>query len=631
MSPQAQRNEAVGRVHSLGGSSKIRAGIQPLISKMDKASDAAFGSKRDSQDVKIRSVSRVTPLEIAFFLLTPVFAVFLFDISLINQDNYVDPWFYTGYGRIFPSMHALFGWTYYSARFPVMILNGAFLKFPDPIVGYIALRYLLLLLCGIPLYLWARRFFGDAIAIASYLFLFCNPLFPRVVLWDLTTFVSIPFALAGMALWLLPMRSLALNRVLTGFLFCASIGAHAFTGTAIGTFLITEALRRLIHKDLRKLILYDVLATGFGAVLCFGIGILYYYFNIGSFNPMVIISITANAARQGDQYAITHASASLGWLGTQYHVYVPYLLILVAGAGLSRKLLSNEIAARVWIFSATYGAAFAIYQFIFGSFVLETFYYFAHLTLIVYLLFPVCLFLILRSAPPWQQQWAAAIAVLMLVALPTLTRFVPSFIDTAQTAALGSLGIAGLMVAFCILCAGLTWVATQRPTFAMLAVASLVTMVQLAPMITWEHRAIYANPRKAAKELGVYRAALEMLDVFSAYAQPTTRVMLWYPASEFSLGSIASTVLLFTVHQPYEGQGMPSFGDYERERLRYPGLRYIMLLSQRPGAVAEGLAALTHEGLILRDVTRRAIGAEGFSADLVLVEIGQNAETGPRR
>jgi hypothetical protein len=184
MSPQAQSNEAVGRVHE--GSSKIRAGIQPLISKMDKASDAAFGCKRDSQDLKIRSVSRVTPLEIAFFLLTPVFAVFLFDISLINQDGAIDPWLYVGYGRNFPLLHALYGWTYYSARFPVMILNGAFLKFPDPIVGYIALRYLLLLLCGIPLYLWARHCFGVAIAIASYLFLFCNPLFPRVVLWDLT-------------------------------------------------------------------------------------------------------------------------------------------------------------------------------------------------------------------------------------------------------------------------------------------------------------------------------------------------------------------------------------------------------------------------------------------------------------
>jgi hypothetical protein len=619
---QAQSNEAVGRVHSLEGRSKIRVGIPPFISKLDKAYDAVFGCKRDWQDAKIRSVSRVAPLEIAFFLLTPVFAVFLFDISLINQDNYVDPWFYTGYGRIFPLMHALFGWTYYSARFPVIILNGAFLKFPDPIVGYIALRYLLLLLCGIPLYLWARHFFGVAIAVASYLFLFCNPLFPRIVLWDLTTFVSIPFALAGMALWLLPMRSLALNRLLTGFLFCTSIGAHAFTGTAIGTFLITEALRRLIHKDLRKLFLYDVLLTGFGVLLCLAIGSLYYYYNIGSFDPMVIISITADAARKGNQYAITHSTASLAWLSTQYHVYVPYLLILVTGAGLRRKLLSNEIAARVWTFSATYGAAYAIYQLIFGSFVLETFYYFAHLTLIVYLLFPVCLFLILRSTPPWQQPLAAAIPVLLLVAVPTLTRFVPPFIDEVQTAALGSLTIAGLTVALCILCAGLTWLATRRPTFAMLAVASMVTIVQLAPMIT--HRAIYANPRREAKELGVYRAAVEMLDVFSTYAQPTTKVMLWYPGSEFSLGSIASTVLLFTFHEPWKGQGMPSFGDFERERLRDPGLRYIMLMSQKPGAVTEGLKALTREGLTIREVTRRTIGAEGFSADLVLVEIGRN-------
>jgi hypothetical protein len=44
-------------------------------------------------------------------------------------------------------------------------------------------------------------------------------------------------------------------------------------------------------------------------------------------------------------------------------------------------------------------------------------------------------------------------------------------------------------------------------------------------------------------------------------------------------------------------------------------------MSQKPGRVTEGLEALSQEGLTIRDVTRSAIGAEGFSADLVLVEI----------
>ena len=39
---------------------------------------------------------------------------------LINQDGQIDPWYYTGYGRIFRVMHAQFGWPYYAARFPVI-------------------------------------------------------------------------------------------------------------------------------------------------------------------------------------------------------------------------------------------------------------------------------------------------------------------------------------------------------------------------------------------------------------------------------------------------------------------------------------------------------------------------------
>jgi hypothetical protein len=558
--------------------------------------------------------------EFAFVLLAPAAAVLLFDISLVNQDTYIDPWLYTAYGQNFDVLHALYGWPYYAVRFPVIMLISAFERPPNPIVGYVLLRYVLVLLSGGLLYLWSRRKFGVAIAVTSYLFLFCNPLFPRVVLWDLTTFVSVPLAVAGIALWLLPERPYWVDRFAVGFLFCASIASHAFTATAIGLFLIVEGLRTLARREFARFALYDVVATALGAAACFGIGVLYYYSHVGRFDPAVILTSTLSAVSAGNAYAKAHSDRSLAWLLTATFVYIPYALLLVSGFGLGRKILLDQMSARIWRFAAPYALALAIYQFAFGSFVLEIFYYFAHLTIIVYFLFPICLALLARSGTIGAKTAAAAAATLVLIAAPLARRLVPNLIHAMPVTLTSANAIFAIALAGVLVSVFAVW-RTPRSSIAVTGAAFILTaVVQLATFSTPIHSSLYASPREA-RESGVYRSAVDVLRIFAAYARPDARVMFWTPNRETSTLSIASMGLLFDLQDPWSGQGMPNFGDHERERLRFPGLRYVMLLSERADENPAGIETLAREGIQVRQVERRTIIHEPYVLYLDLVEL----------
>ena len=108
------------------------------------------------------------------------------------------------------------------------------------------------MLAGIPLYLLANRHFGRAAAACGYLFLFCNALFLRVLLWDLTPFVSVPLAVAGIAIWLL-----AEKRRWLGDSSQAPCLRHrsirtSSPSTAIGCFLAIEIALALRHDAGRR-------------------------------------------------------------------------------------------------------------------------------------------------------------------------------------------------------------------------------------------------------------------------------------------------------------------------------------------------------------------------------------------
>jgi hypothetical protein len=132
-----------------------------------------------------------------------------------------------------------------------------------------------------------------------------------------------------------------------------------------------------------------------------------------------------------------------------------------------------------------------------------------------------------------------------------------------------------------------------------------------------------------SREFGVYRGAIEMFKSYSALARPDVKVMLWFLNDEYSLGSIASTVLMFTLQVPFEQHGgEPKIGAYERSRLQFPGVRYVMMLSMSSADRERRVRALQNEGLAVREVSRWEIGDSGFRAALEVVELLGSAARG---
>jgi hypothetical protein len=214
------------------------------------------------------------------------------------------------------------------------------------------------------------------------------------------------------------------------------------------------------------------------------------------------------------------------------------------------------------------------------------------------------------------------LAIAMLIATPIFKdRFIiaPATLQESVTN-FEALSIFGLMLIVLAV-----WGVRLAPKAASLAgvyAVALVCIVQSLALSAPPFGAIYSNPRQA-REYDVYRAAVEMVRIFAKYATPSHLVLLWYASGgkHYSMGSIASTVLLYGVNEPFKTGGLPDVGEYEISVLRSPQVKYIMMLSQSAEAIASGKDALTRNGFGFRDVEHRTIGGANFKANLDLIEL----------
>ena len=84
------------------------------------------------------------------------------------------------------------------------------------------------------------------------------------------------------------------------------------------------------------------------------------------------------------------------------------------------------------------------YQFVLGRFVLETFYYFAHLTIVVFLLIPVILSEMTRKLSTDSGRLAVAASAGALLAIPLLNHFLPTVADRVQPVTFGNVSVLDL-------------------------------------------------------------------------------------------------------------------------------------------------------------------------------------------
>ena len=562
------------------------------------------------------SVYRISAVEIVYCIVSPVIAVLIFNISIINQCYYIDPEFYTGYGYSFSRMWHVYGPTYYAMRFPIMFLNSFFQSLGSGLFGYALLRLLILWACGIPLYLSVRRLYGIWVAVIAYAFLFLNPLFARLLLWDLTIFVSIPAALAGMTVWYLRDQRSLLAATTSGFLFCVSVNSHAFTGTAVGLFLLTELIFALGTARGRRGLLVDGVGLALGSLVCLGLGLAFYWLYVGYVSPLMLLNVTLAAIKTGDQYTASHNMPFSSYFATNYDIYVPFITTALAAITLRSSLLRNTVQARITWFAILYCAAYLFAVFIRHMFIAQTFYYLSHLTIVVYLTVPIIL-----GEAAGLSAWARAVGYCIgLVIPPTVTQMDNSFIVHLDTAVAGAtqvvvaIGAATCFIAVVLACGRRAVIAG---TIAFWLCGLLVQIPFLVPVYSYMY---IDNPARSA-EVPLYGMIRQYHMLLNKRDKPGQRVLTWYVTNHYALGSLASSNLLLTLHNPWVPGGMPTISKYEHDRLADGQYKYVLLIDPDRAIVDRGLDALAEAGVRIERIEEHVWGEPPLTAYALLVQL----------
>ena len=552
-------------------------------------------------------------LEGLYLTLLPVTAVFVLGMSLVDQQHYVDPEFYTGYGQSFPKMYEMFGLTYYAARFPIIVVNRGSQWLLPGLGGYALVRFAVFLMCAVPLYVLARRHYGRPVAMASYAFLVLNPLLPRILCWDLTTFLSIPAGFAGITLWYLSPRTWSAAVLAAGFLFGLSINSHIFTGTAIGIFLCVELAFAARRPKGLPWFGARVATLAAGGFLCLLFGLAFYASTVGPVSPQQLWRITMEAVSSGHEYALTHYVPLSDYYARNYEIYVP---LLTTGAAIllnGRRLLTDTLDARITWFAASYLAAYVIAVFALRMNIVQYFWYFGHLTIVVYLAVPVILAHLAERAGARVAAWfAGTLAVVALAATISVDAMHDVIVAASKN---GAVAAAIALAAVCCL----ALLRTRRPRQLVSASVLLAVLVQ-APFLSATHFSVY-DVHENAGEPPLFDAIVRYRALLDKYDKTGERVRTWYRSPDRSMLSLASSNLLFTLQPPWTGNGLPLLGEAEKTHLADAATRYVLLVDPRRGRVEQGLAALRAAGIRFTPIERHTWGWDPVTMHAVLVRV----------
>ena len=236
--------------------------------------------------------------------------LFLRRRPVINQIDYIDPWFYSGYGWSLSHGLSVFENTYYGVRFP----DPAHRRIEDlfgALGGYLVLHYAILLAAGVALYCCTRRFASPRVAAGGVVLLALDVYYLRLALWDYVTFLQIPAMLGAVAIFpRLKGRWGLVAAAGAGALICA-VGISEELGLlVVPPVLLVEFVAVLRRRDGELIqLIVRLIAAVLGGVLLFAVG-WFVYWRVAGFSPHDMVAPTIAFARDGTGSAFVHPSAS---------------------------------------------------------------------------------------------------------------------------------------------------------------------------------------------------------------------------------------------------------------------------------------------------------------------------------
>jgi hypothetical protein len=554
-------------------------------------------------------------------LLLPLIAVPLFGICLVNQDSYLDPWLYTGYGRMLKLLVDIGGWHYYSVRFPVIGMISLFWSvFSEPL-GYILLRYFVYVVVAIPLYNLIAKSFSRSAALVAVVTLVTTPLLARIILWDLPPFIATPAALAGICLWLTPTSRRSMHAIAAGFMFAAAINSHLFVATGIAAFLgVQFIIDCCAARSMR--FAADLAWACLGGGICMAIGVIYYSLAVHPVGLRTFVEPTVAIMMSGLDYHQQHQESASAIFAREFPSYVPFVVTAINGFVLGRTVFSTGVAARIFWFSAAYCGFYLFFHFVAGRNILGYHFYAGFLFPVIALQIPIIIQGLSQSSRA-AIGWSVPISfIAFLVLIPLLNSWVPTidyYFRFLQQNSIGVVVVASLIGLVTVVTVAAARVGSFKPG----AAVALSLFLQIALFSHYAYASTF-SAKRAPYEFAVYMAGVDLIELLRQYDAIGHRVRIWYPRGEGSMFSMSFVNLGSTLQPPYgvNETGMPSIGDYERKTLELSDSGYVLLLARTERTVDAGLAALRSTDARFEQVVRTELGScDEFRIKAVLVSL----------
>ncbi len=531
-------------------------------------------------------------------VLGPVVVVLLLRLPLINQLNYADAWFYSSYAWAPKHDLAIFGWNYFAARFSLVLPIGLFSRAFGVHTGYILLRYLLALSCGLSVYMCVRRFASVHVAAAAAALLYLQPFFTRSLLWDYT-FIEIAGGVVGVGLWYWTDERHLAWTLLPGVALAASAFANANIAIAILALLIVEvvgALRRGRRAALYCSARLSLLVAS--VLIVFLAGYLGYVAILGGFDPYDLIRPTINFLRENSKNSAPYVRPPHLWLLHEPRLWMPIITSVALVSTMRDRILDVTIPARMAQLCICLTGLLWLYRFSVTSSVLEVWWSYDIVVIATAPAMGVLLHELTRSAHrPLQWTYGAvggfAVAAVVIRSGSTSIDDIYSTISTHRSLLLGLLA-AGILAALLI---------SQRNSAARLFAVSvfllILAIMSYAPSVLDGRGTTGIFVTDGAEEWRTYAGGERLIKIIQNYDAPSHRVFLWWPET---LGpvSIAWSDL------PQRGDTLNLLGASEsidqlsplgHARITEPSVKYVMILAPRPSELDAANRALAAAGV----------------------------------
>ena len=557
-------------------------------------------------------------------LLGPIVTVLVLRLPLINQLNYADAWFYSGYAWAPKHEFAVFGWNYFSVRFPAILAIGVFQRAFGTTAGYVLLRYLLAVACGWSLYLCARRFARTRVALIGVVLLYLNPFFVRMLLWDYSGFMEVAAGLTGVTLWYWSDGRRPLWSVVPGVAFACAVFANALIGTALIALLAVEALAAA-RGGMAQVFIFAkrLVAMALAAVGVFVVGYLSYLEILGSLSPQELVRPTIKFLEESEQQSSLYVQPVSAWLFHEPRIWAPIIVSVALAAVMRRRILGRDIPARVAQLCVGYTAVLWAYRFLFTSSVIETWWAYS---IVVVAMAPGIALLAeeLAHGSRTSRRWglvavgAAVLAVVLIRLGPGHAGRMYKTLGTHE-ALLAALVAAALV---CAVVVGLGRTRVRGPLLAALAVGLGVMLY--APSVLDGRGTTGIFVTSGSEEWKAYPAGKKLIDVIEQYDNPSHRVFLWYSGllGYVSMAWVDLPQTADTLNEVGASEGLATVPQLARARLQQPNVDYVMVLAPKSAELSLARAALGSAGFPSKVVRIGELVGSGLDYELLAVARG---------